>query len=624
MPIRKFDALMALARPYSWCLPILVCLGVIASLAEGMGIGLLIPLLDTLLTDKPLEGVPGPLVRFVKNYAHLFDEETRFIVLGVSVIGLIVVKTAVVSTYICLSSWVATRIADNGRRALIHQLLSVGYVYLSDKEPGRLVNTVVNETTRMLTGLHSMFQLVIHCCTVLVFTCLLLLISWEMTLTTVFGVVLASLVVRIASRQAKRQGDYWVNANQQLMERSMGILRGMRVVRAFGQEAREQGYFDEASKRLQLRQFRTEVLTKIVHPLTEMLYVPLFLGAVLVALYLDLGLGTLFAFLLLLYRVQPHLRGVDLYRVMMAGFSGAADDVNDLLRSADKPYVKDGTEAFEGLRSSVSFQSIDFRYGVQDKGPAALDDVSFDIRKGETLAIIGGSGAGKSTLIHLLCRFYDPERGEILVDGRALRSLKLADWRSKLAIAGQDADLVTGSIRENIAYGEPDASEEQIVAAAKRAHAHDFIVNLPKGYDTAVGERGLKLSGGQRQRIGLARALLRSPEILILDEATNALDSISERAIQATLDELAGQLTIVVIAHRLSTLRNANRVIVMEQGRVAEQGTPQALLDSDGLLARYYDLQRLGLSTAVPGATRSQSAEREVAVADGLATTAKG
>jgi subfamily B ATP-binding cassette protein MsbA len=232
---------------------------------------------------------------------------------------------------------------------------------------------------------------------------------------------------------------------------------------------------------------------------------------------------------------------------------------------------------------------------------SALESVSLQFRAGEVTAIVGASGAGKSTLINLLFRLHDPVSGSVLVDGQPLTDIDIASWRAALSIAGQDTELMRGTIRDNICYGKPDASDEAIINAARMADAHEFVMATPKGYDTLVGERGLFLSGGQRQRLGVARALLRKPRILVLDEATNSLDSFSEAYIQETLQTLHGQMTIILIAHRLSTTRNADHVIVMNRGRVVESGRPNDLISLKGLFWRLYELQRLSYGVTGPG-----------------------
>ena len=241
------------------------------------------------------------------------------------------------------------------------------------------------------------------------------------------------------------------------------------------------------------------------------------------------------------------------------------------------------------MQQAISLEAVSFRYNSQD--PDALRDISLRIPKGKTTAIVGSSGAGKSTLINLICRFYEVSAGEIYADGCPLREFDLVSWRSCLAIVSQDLHIFSTTIRENIAYGRFDATEAEIITAAEQANAHEFIVQLPQGYDTKVGDRGVRLSGGQRQRIALARAIIRNPEILILDEATNALDTISEHLIQEALNNLTQNRTTIAIAHRLSTIENADRIIVLDKGKVIEQGNLQQLLQLDGIFARLYRLQ---------------------------------
>jgi ATP-binding cassette subfamily C protein CydCD len=251
----------------------------------------------------------------------------------------------------------------------------------------------------------------------------------------------------------------------------------------------------------------------------------------------------------------------------------------------DEPVVvADGPGVGEVSEQEVRFEAVTFAYGANEA--QALRDVSFSIEAGQTVALVGRSGAGKTTAAHLLMRFWDPQSGRIVLGGHDLREFGLDDLRRRIAIVAQDTYLFNTSLRENIALGRPDASEEQIIHAARLANAHDFIMTLPDGYDTVVGERGLQLSGGQRQRIAIARALLKDASILILDEATSHLDTESERQVRLALETLIEGRTTLVIAHRLSTVRDANRIIVLEDGSVAEQGSHAELLARGGIYAQ--------------------------------------
>jgi subfamily B ATP-binding cassette protein MsbA len=236
----------------------------------------------------------------------------------------------------------------------------------------------------------------------------------------------------------------------------------------------------------------------------------------------------------------------------------------------------------------IRFECVDFAYDVADK---ILDGIDVTIRRGETIALVGPSGAGKTTIANLLPRFYDPTAGRILFDGRELKTVTLESLRRQIGLVTQETFLFDDSVKNNIAYGRSDVPFEAIVAAAKSAHAHEFIENLPEGYDTILGERGARLSVGQRQRVTIARALLKDPPILILDEATSALDSESEKLVQEALEVLMKNRTSLVIAHRLATVRRADRILVMENGRVVETGTHRELIERDGLYARYHSLQ---------------------------------
>jgi subfamily B ATP-binding cassette protein MsbA len=243
------------------------------------------------------------------------------------------------------------------------------------------------------------------------------------------------------------------------------------------------------------------------------------------------------------------------------------------------------------VRGSVAFEKVSFRY-LRDSGqPWVLEGVDLTVAPGEVVALVGPSGAGKTTLVSLLPRFWDVDRGRALLDGIDVRSLRLADLRGAIGIVPQEPALFSGSIRENIAYARPGASAEEVEAAARAAHAHEFVERLPEGYDTLVGERGVKLSGGQRQRVAIARAILKDPAVLILDEATSNLDTESERLIEDAMSRLLVGRTTLIIAHRLSTVRRADRLVVLDRGRIVEEGTHTQLLDRRGLYARLYERQ---------------------------------
>jgi subfamily B ATP-binding cassette protein MsbA len=390
-------------------------------------------------------------------------------------------------------------------------------------------------------------------------------------------------------RGAQRFGRQLVATNADMSGRIIEALTHHRLVRAFGTETHEATRFAANSEALRRATLRTELLKGIANPATELLYVPLMFVAIGLGLALGLGMPTLLAYLLILYRLQPHLRHIDTLRVELASFGGPVEDIVTILEMQDPTAPRSGTRPVPAIRESIRFEQVSFDYGTPDA--AGLAGVSFEIPKGAVVALVGPSGAGKSTAVGLLYRFFDPTAGQILVDGIPLTQLDLAAWRQRLAFAGQDIELMGGSVRDNIAYGSPSASDAEIVAAARQAHADAFIGTLPQGYASEVGGRGLSLSGGQRQRLTIARALLRKPDLLILDEATNALDADSEGIVLERVNEMAAGMTMLVIAHRLSTVQNADLVVVLDAGRVIEMGPPSSLISGQGAFNRLWKRQ---------------------------------
>jgi len=594
MDFKTLKILLGLMSVRVWVIPMLVILSIVASLAEGMGVGLLIPFLHTLLGDTgTYGGASGPVVKWLNAYADLFAEANRLAVLSVSIIVLAGIRALIAFADGAAASWFASSICHKLRTGLIRQILDVDYEYLCKTDNGKLLNTIDGETGRTTAALSVIFRMITQISMVLVFTVLLLLISIPLTLTVGVGVLIISALIRGLAKRASRISMTAVLANRQLSQRSVEIFDGMRIIRAFGQEPNEERRFTEASDQVRRTEFRLELLYGLVHPILELLYTPLFIGILLLAWRNELSIPATLAFLLLLYRLQPHIKGLNHNRVQLAKLSGGVRDVMALLDRSDKGYILSGPHKYTGLQKEIEFRDVNFSYGSGKDARPALDGASFSIRKGQVTALVGSSGAGKSTLINLLYRFYDPAKGQILIDGRPLPELDLASWRQALAISGQDAELMSGTIAYNIGYSEASDMRPQIMEAARQASVHDFIQTLPAQYDTFVGQRGLLLSSGQRQRIALARALMRNPEILILDEATNALDSVTEAEIQETFEKLRDHCTLIVIAHRLGTIRNADHVVVLHGGRVVEAGAPGDLLREEGHLSRMHELQLL-------------------------------
>jgi subfamily B ATP-binding cassette protein MsbA len=567
--------LLRFSRPYRWSLPGLVLLGVVGSLAEGIGIGLMIPLLDMLVGGAPSADA-GPFVRLLQAVTPSGGDVPRMVLLGLAIVALIGLKTIILAANLLLATKIAGRMTRDLRMSACRQLLEVGFGFFTKVRQGKLINVLDTQTYRTSEALLWLGAGVIGVCNIGVFMALLLVISWQMSAIALLLLAPAFMVVRRITRLAHIRGEALVEAYSVMAGRILELLSAMRTIRIFGQERAEEDRFAEAADNLYRCHMRSEPLNHLVPPLAELLYVPAFLAVFAYAWYMGIGVSVLLVFLLLLYRMQPPLKRLDQARVNLASLSSGVAEVMALLRKEDKTYVASGTIPIERLTKQIKFEHVTFRY--EPGGPIVIKDVSFTICRGSVVAIVGKSGSGKSTLVNLLCRFYDVETGIISVDGKPLATLDLRSWRKRLAFAGQDADLLTGSIRENIIFGLLDASDEDVRNAVELSNAAEFVDKLPKGLDTQVGPRGLRLSGGQRQRIALARALIRRPDILILDEATNAVDDVTEQAIHDAIGQLAGSSTIIIIGHRLSTLRTADRTLVMANGSLIEKGVPDEIL----------------------------------------------
>ncbi len=589
---KVMKSLLPLLKLYPWAIPGTITLGILASLSEGLGISLFIPFLQSLDTTSSQGGSGNLLVGFLNRLFINIPQDNRLFIIPLCILGLVFLKNCLSYVGGLINYWLYWHIGHQLLSRVFQQLLSVSYSFLDSHQSGKLFNTLDVETWRTCDAIFLIVNIAISLCTVFVFVILLMLTSWQLSLLVAVALVLISLSIQQVTRKAKNLGRQAVEANNKLANRVMEGFYGMREIRAFGHEDYELQRFKQASTHLRTISIKLSNFYAITGPLSEFLSVALLVCILIIALHYKSDISTLLTFIFMLYRLQPVVRRLDSDRVNFLGLLGAVENVMSFLNRSDKQYIQSGDIQFQGLQRGITFESVDFRYNATEK--PALADVSIYIPQGKTTAIVGPSGGGKSTLIRLICRFYDITEGEIYVDDRPLKNLNLSSWRSRIAIVSQDVHIFSTTVGENIAYGRLDATKAEIIAAAKKANAHEFISKLPEGYDTVVGDRGIRLSGGQRQRIALARAIVREPEILILDEATNALDSLSENLIQEALNSFSQNRTVIIIAHRLSTIEQADQIIVVQEGQVIEQGNLQYLLKLNGLFAKLYNLQSGG------------------------------
>ncbi|WP_292234058.1 ABC transporter ATP-binding protein [Mesorhizobium sp.] len=560
----------ALGRRQLGLLPAVVALGLASAALEGFGIGLIIPLLGIIMGHGEATGMAGLSALLQKVGAGLGERE-RLIAISAAILGSILFKNLLAFANSVLTAHIYGKASQTIRGALAERLLTVGYPFFLRESPGRLLNIISNESWRASDAIQGMLGAIVSASAAAILLAFLLLLSWQMTLLVMLGLALVQAAHMALSAHLRAPSRGVAARNSALASRMLHLVHAGRLIRIFGQEAREKAAFEKASDGVRRAAFLLSNRQGALAPLTEVLHAVLFLAVVIGAWLAGLSFPLVAAFLILLYRLQPHVRALQMTWSQLQGLSGSLEEVTWLLDPAGKPTPPRGSRPFDGLGEKIAFEGVSFSYANEEQRAAVLNAASFDIVSGRSTALIGRSGAGKTTIVNLLCRFVEPDGGKILVDGAPLGDIDPVAWRTRIALASQELELVDGTILDNITYGKDTASAEEARRAAELAEAHAFIETLPQGYDTIVGYRGVNLSAGQRQRIALARALLRDPDILILDEATNAVDGLSEAAIVETLKSRAGRRTTIVISHHHSTISFCDDLVILEHGRVRKQ-----------------------------------------------------
>ena len=576
---RKVRWLFGLLRPYR--LQVGLMLG---ALVAGTAAALAPPYLIGQGTDDVLNGDTGAL---------------NLVVAAFVAASLLNWGAGYVQTY--LVGWVGQRALQDLRLRIFTHLQGMSIGFFTRNRPGVLISRITNDVDALdqliSTGVTTLFSSVLTLIGVIVIM-LLLDVGLALVVFITFPLLaIASIVFRIVAASAYRITRERIAEVTAYLQES---LSGVRVVRSFAQEKRHVTRMGELNKLNRQANMKTVYLNASYFPAVELLSA---LGTAAILLYggyqaLDLPtedlrnaqIGVVVAFVTYLTLFfEPIQQLSNLYTTYQQGMA-ALDKIFDLLDTEPDLVDKPGALDPRPLHGDIELRDVWFSYGPEagDDTRWAMEDVSITIPAGETLALVGETGAGKSTLAKLVARFYDPQQGKVIVDGHDLRDLRAQCLRSQLGIVPQEGFLFSGSIRENIAFGRPDASDDEIRQAAAAIGADEFIRRMPSGYETEVGERGVALSAGQRQLIAFARALLAEPRILILDEATSNVDVRTERTIEEGLERLLSGRTAIVIAHRLSTIRNADRIAVLENGRIAEIGTHDELVDAGGRYSELY------------------------------------
>ena len=599
--MRTERRLLGLVLPHKRLLAAGLVANGLASLLDGATLVILIPLL------KHLFGTAGPLQLGSGALQSIVDWLTGPFLAGASPGGatarlvLLLVGTLALKNVMGYAATQMTVAIQEGlvrdlRAKLFRHLLRLDLGFFQRTRGGQLISSMVSEidnTKAVVTAsLASLFRNV-----VLVAVTLFVLsqISWRLTLLTLAVVPLLLVGVQALLKRLRRHARARTQERAEVTSTVAERLGAIRLIRSYGAIDLEGDRFDRLVTSYRKKVIRTQRFSSLTGPVSE-----IFGGIVMVLIIWAgttpgiIGLSeplppeVLIVFLLAALKMTSPLKALTQFPTAMSLAVASAERVFELLDIPQTEVDQPGEQRVERFTDAIVYDGVTFSYGSD---APVLRDVSLTVPKGSVLAIVGPSGAGKSTLVDLLPRFHEPSAGEIRLDGVPVSRLTRGSLRDLIAVVSQEAVLLNSTVSSNIAYGRPGATEEQIEAAARAANAHDFIAALPQGYATMLGERGTRLSGGQRQRIAIARALLRDAPILILDEATSALDTESERLVQEAIERLMADRTVLVIAHRLSTVRDADQIAVLDAGRLVELGDHTALYHASGLYRRLYDLQ---------------------------------
>lgn len=549
-------------------LPVVAILGLLASVLEGAGIGLFIPLLAVLMSESVPPGIPEPIRSLASLFAG-YDPQTRVVLLGAAIFALILLKSVVQAASQCLVVWIEGRVGAEIRNGLANRLLSADYSFFLKNDPVRLTRILSTDSWFVLQATRALLALIPAAAGLLVFGVLLAMLNLRLFAIAALGAVIVLAGLYFAERSQRRLSTDFTASHHRLWERFITLLEAPRVIRLFGQQRRERESVARATEELRQRKIAGDTQPAIVHPIVDAAVALLFIIILLAGYWSGTSIPEITAFVLLLTRAQPHAKAISQARLAVASFHGPLREVDWLLSQHTAPLPEpSGSSAFR-LDRPIAFDNVAYSY---PDGTRALEGVTVAIEPGVATAILGPSGSGKTTLVNLLCRLIEPQGGEIHHGKDRLAAIPLETWRDRIAVTGQDSELVIGTVAENIAYGRPEAARVEIENAATAAGAHKFIMDLPQGYDTRLGPDGFSLSGGQRQRIALARAVLRHPDLLILDEATSAVDALTEAEIMTLIAEHRHFRTMLVISHRKTTITACDQGIVLDNGTVAEAG----------------------------------------------------
>ena len=492
-----------------------------------------------------------------------------------------------------LISYVGQRVVIDIRREVFKKIQRLSMAFYDKNKTGTIMSYVTNDVNALQTGLvDNIVEMITESVILIASIVAMIYLDWKLFLFSLCTFPVVIMFIDFFGKKIRASGSRIQGATADLTSILQEVVSSARVIKSFVREEYEIDRFEAENMHNFRAQMKYVKLSATLTPTIE------FVAAIGVTMILwfggnsvidgDITAGALVAFLTYAVNISNPIKRLSRVIANIQKALAAADRVFDVLDLPELIQNKSNAQLLPHVKGNVSFNNVSFAYNTDEP---ILDNVSFSATPGQVVALVGPSGAGKSTVASLLPRFYDVTGGSIVIDGLDIREVTMESLREQVGIVPQETMLFNGSVYDNILYGRLDATEEEVMAASKAANAHNFITELPNGYDTQLGDRGVNISGGQRQRIAIARAILKNPQILILDEATSALDTESERVVQEALDRLMVGRTSFVIAHRLSTIKNADKILVMEKGKIVEEGNHDELMAKDGLYAHLYQIQ---------------------------------
>ncbi len=599
---RPITRLLRYVLPYWWQFLVSVTLMALVGLLDAGRVLLIGPIFDRVLNP----GSQGRTIQLFKlpgterflNLQQLVPShfQNPWTVVAFALVAATILKGIFDYAGTYLVNYAGFGMITDLRDDLYNAILRSSAAFFTKHTTGTLLSTMVNDIERVQYAMSGVLAEFLQQFFTLIFTAaVVVLLGGKLA----WVLLLFVPVILYSSRKIGRQVRSTTRGGQDKLAEIQNILHetitGNRIVKAFGMENWEVERFRAAARRLFRANLRLVAAFAISSPLMDIL------GAIAIALLLLMGrdainkhvftAGTFLAFIVAVFKLYDPVRKFALFNNNFQQAVGASSEIFRFMDMEDEVREKPGAKRMGKFARAIRFADVSFSYASAEGSPVVLHDINLEVKAGEVLAVVGSSGAGKSTLVHLIPRFFDVSGGRILIDDNDVRDVTRESLRSQIGIVTQETVLFNDTVRNNIAYGQPHVSQKRVEEAARAARAYEFIRELPEGYNTMIGERGVRLSGGERQRIAIARAILKNAPILILDEATSALDSESESLVQSALQNLMSGRTVFVIAHRLSTVRRADRIVVLENGTISDIGAHEELIQKLGTYRRLYELQ---------------------------------